>query len=96
MVLLGEGVAGHEDDSTVEPGPTAHQQEVERIPRDLLEMEVQKHEIDIHLVQSRIRQVWIAGGDDLIVQASERPLQGPPDSRLIVDDEDARGLHEAT
>jgi len=57
MVLLGEGVAGHEDDSTVEPGPTAHQQKVERIPRDLLEMEIQEHEIDIHLVKGRIRQV---------------------------------------
>ena len=95
MVLLGEGVAGHEDDSPVEPGPAAHQQEVECIPGDLLEMEVQEHEIDIHLVKSRIRQVWIAGGDDLIVQASERTLQSPPDSRLIVDDEYARGLHEA-
>lgn len=51
MGFLGEGVAGHEDDATAKPGPTAHQREEERIPRDLLQMEVQQHEVDIHLVE---------------------------------------------
>jgi hypothetical protein len=95
MVLLGEGVAGHEDNATVQPGPTAHQQKVERIPRDLLQMEIEEHEIDIHLVERRVRQVWIPGGDDLVVQTFECALQRPPDGGLIVDHEDARSVHEA-
>ena len=77
MVFLGEGVAGHEDDATAKPGPTAHQREEEDIPRDLLEMEVEQHEIDIHLIEHRIRQMRIADGNDLVVEALERSLESP-------------------
>ena len=55
-------------------------------------MKIEQDEIDIHLVQSRIRQVWIAGRDDLKCRLSERTLQSPPDGRLIVDHEYTRGL----
>ena len=94
MGILGEGVAGHEDDASAKLGPTAHQREEENIPRDLLEMEVEQHEIDIHLVEHCVRQMGVACRHDLVVHALECPFEGPANRRLVVDDQDARA-HEA-
>jgi hypothetical protein len=39
--------------------------------------------------------VRLADRDDLISQATQRSFQGPPERRLVVDDEDA-AAHDAT